>query len=231
LKQKKIDSELKLAICIFADIVANAKEQSLFLFSYILPVFLSGLMNQNEGVKQASSFAIGVCVEQGKDNFQISDIIEVTKILIMIFHSYPQISTETKEASLSAIGRIIKQYFGTFQADFRNHAIVTWLEGLPILCDTIEAPITHAILCELIFSHCSDIMGQDWSNFPKILSIYGKILTFENEEELITPETKSQLQQILLQIPRDILLQGLSCFNEEKDSEMIFCLKKFLSFQ
>jgi hypothetical protein len=226
-----VDSELKLGICIFADIVANAKEQSLFLFSYILPVFLSGLMSENEGVKQASSFAIGVCVEQGKDNFQIADIIEVTKILIMICQSYPQVSTETKEASLSAIGRIIKQYFLTFPADFRSHVVSAWLDGLPILCDTIEAPVTHAILCELIFNYCTDLMGPDWVNFPKILSIYGKIFTFENhEEEFILPQTKSQLQQILLQIPREILLQGLSYFNNEKDSEMVSCLKTFLSF-
>lgn len=155
---KIVDSELKLAICIFADIVANAKEKSLFLFSYILPVFLSGLMNENEGVKQASSYAIGVCVQEGKDNFQINDIIEVTKILLVICKSYPQVSTETKEAALSAISRILKQYFVVFPADFRSHVVSTWLEGLPILCDTIEAPQSHAILCEMIFKYAFSLI-------------------------------------------------------------------------
>jgi hypothetical protein len=54
---------MHLGICLFVDIIANAREQSLFLFSFVLPVFLNGLNSQDYKIRQGMSSRKGVWKE------------------------------------------------------------------------------------------------------------------------------------------------------------------------
>lgn len=216
------DAQMHLGICLFVDIIANAKEQSLFLFAFVLPVFLNGLNTQDFKIRQASCYGIGVAVENGKDNFQINDITEVTKLLVGIAKADlgVQAAEETKEAALIAIGKIIKQYITIFPAEFKNPLITVWIQGLPLEFDVIEAPKTHELLCQLISTYGADVMGPDWCNFPLILNVFGQILQSPKKTELITQETLALLKHLLHALPLELLLKGISVLEESLQKEL-----------
>jgi len=86
------------------------------------------------------------------------------------------------ENAISAVGKIIFAQ-ADFLGDSLHNIVNTWLAFLPLEVDDIEGRVVHSLLCEMTMIPNSYVFGENYSNLPKILSIFGYIILSEFVEE------------------------------------------------
>jgi hypothetical protein len=204
-------SERQLATCIFDDIVEYTHEQSWPLFNLFVPFMLEYVLDPHPGVRQASTYGLGVCAQHGGNIFKpmVKPTLEVLQKLIESPGSRNnERVTPPTENAVSSVGKIIQ-----FQSDMITERLPElmdkWVSWLPIEIDVIEAKVVHQQLCDFIRNMNNLVFGPQGKNLPKVLDIFGQIV----DTELVTPQTQNVIKEILsqmsIQLPPQLLQNAL----------------------
>jgi len=194
--------ERQIAICIFDDLVEHCKEQSHPLFQYFIPTIIENFKNSHTPIRQAITFGSGVFAQFGGNVIQ-PFLESITTNLIEILSS-PESRNKTyvysTENGISSVGKII-EYQPQTMGNRLNEVSILWLSWLPLQVDMMEAKIAHKQLCRLIKANNAHILGENFSNLPRILAVFADIIG----SKLVKKETTAEIIEIVkgmqVQIP------------------------------
>jgi len=127
---------------------------------------------------------------------------EIFTTLFTSINSTPR-SSEFVYATENAISSVGKIIFA--QADYLGNSlpgiVSTWLSHLPLEVDEVEGRVIHDLLCDMCQIPNSYIFGENYSNLPKILSIFGDVILSEFAEESTDQKIISIIQSMQIHIP------------------------------
>jgi len=197
IKEGRSKVEKQLAICIFDDIVEFSKEQSHPLMDVFVPYLIKYSKDQHPAVRQACTYGFGVVSEHGGQAIKpyLEKIFNILLEVILAQDSRSKKNVYPTENAISSIGKII-QFQPQFLGNKLPEVMQQWLSFLPIESDIIEAKSVNERICNFIQSDHPYIFGDNYSNLPKILSIFShSILT-----KYAKKETSEQMISLLFQM-------------------------------
>lgn len=96
-----------------------------------------------------------------------------------------------------------------------------WLTALPITYDDSEKSRNHLQLCSLVESATPHIMGQNYANLPKILSIFSWLVDDVNESDpKVVQRTLRLMTSMKHTLPQDLLSQVISACSQEDQHKL-----------
>jgi hypothetical protein len=188
-------ADKQVALCIFDDLIEHLGAHSLPYFQHILPVAIPGINDQDPSVRQAAVYGMGLCAQFGGQ--QIASVIpEISQRLTQII-SLPDGRTDdwisATENAIAAIGKICVFQSGAVDV---SKLLPMWFSWLPVTADNIEAKVTYGQLCSFIESSNPYIIGTNFQNLPRILTIFAEILDTDLVDEPLTHRIKVIISQI-----------------------------------
>eukprot|EP01126_Amoeba_proteus_P000361 TRINITY_DN10111_c0_g1_i5.p1 TRINITY_DN10111_c0_g1~~TRINITY_DN10111_c0_g1_i5.p1 ORF type:complete len:1136 (+),score=252.59 TRINITY_DN10111_c0_g1_i5:236-3643(+) len=239
--------EKHLSVCIFADVMENTQGHPIVgdFLEYFVPFLLEFSM---EGVasplKTASIYALGSCAEYGGIKFvpYVPKVLEICTNEITrwqkqgnVLESWNDVDREEMENSydnsVSALGKLVQ-----FRANLLNdpQAVASlWVHCLPLTFDDLEAKTTHKRLCYLLHSGNVLVLGKNFCNFPKILTVIATLLTPPppsemlgmSEKILVDPETLQGFLQYLQRSPQQLLTEAVAVLSRPQKDTLIKTLE------
>jgi hypothetical protein len=163
------------------------------------------------GLKQSALFGLGVCAVVLKQAYA-SQAERVMTLLNTVVND-TKLNHEYDVATDNAISSMAKIFIHTYNSGQPVNGVSTcppavvqlmtnWVHLLPCDGDLMEAQKIHDMLTQFIMANNSIIMGENFSNLPIILGIFGKILARPDWEDICTPETKERIVGIFQQLQR-----------------------------
>jgi len=92
--------------------------------------------------------------------------------------------------AIAAVGKILRYHPNVIDC---SKSFPVWLSMLPVVSDVIESLTTYALLCDFLESSNPHLLGPQFQNLPKILSILARIL----QTNLINEEISNRIVNIL----------------------------------
>jgi len=199
-----VASDRQTSICVFDDIVEYTGLTSLPLFQHFVPFIIQAIGDPDAGVRQAAVYGIGLIMQNGSTHVAsiVPDVANRLNVVISHPESRKEENINATENAISAIGKIL-QYQST-SVDVQSLTNM-WLSWLPVTEDKIESRVTYGLLCHFIETSNAYIFGQNFSNLPKILSIFGEILETDLIDETIERRIKSILKQLQSSLQGNVL--------------------------
>jgi len=216
IKQDRPRAERQFAICIFDDIVENAKERSHQLFQFYLPFLLQYSQDPHRGLRQACTYGLGVCVQYGPKEFDaaIPQVLEVLMKVINGPNSREGLNAPPTENAISSFAKVILFRPHTI-GDKVNDMIDAFVNWLPAQIDLAEAKVLHRFLIGFLKTHPTVVFGANYKNLPKLLSIFARVL----ETDLVTQETAADIYAFLTQmqqkLPGELLKAAFQAISQD----------------
>jgi hypothetical protein len=188
-------ADKQVSLCVFDDLIEHLGPHSLPYFQHFLPVAVPGINDADPAVRQAAVYGMGLCAQYGGQ--QIASFIpEIAQRLTQVI-TLPDARTDdwvsATENAISAIGKICVYQAGAVDV---SKMLPMWFSWLPVTADNIEAKVTYGQLCSFIEGSNPYIIGQNFQNLPRILSIFAEILDSELVDEALTHRIKVIIGQI-----------------------------------
>jgi len=169
--------ERQVALCVFDDFVEYAPQETVQLYDAFFPAMLNYLVDPHPGVRQASAYGIGVCVQYLTPRFlpSVNASLEALFRAVGLPKAREEENINATENGISAIGKIIKHVPETLDI---GRVLPMWLSLLPVLEDKIESQIVYE---NLIFFLETDgfrqvLFGSNIDISKKVLSVLGQII-------------------------------------------------------
>jgi len=197
IKEERSKSERQLAVCIFDDVVEYSKEHSYPLIDIFVPYLILYSKDPHAALRQACTYGFGVVSEYGGPSIQpyLEKILNILLEIINDPDSRSKKNVFPTENAVSSIGKIIEfqpQFFGNKLPE----AIKQWLNFLPIESDILEAKSVNERICRLIQSNNQYVIGENFSNLPRILYLFAHSIS----TKFAKPETTEIMTSLLVQM-------------------------------
>eukprot|EP01118_Nematostelium_gracile_P003268 TRINITY_DN1371_c0_g1_i5.p1 TRINITY_DN1371_c0_g1~~TRINITY_DN1371_c0_g1_i5.p1 ORF type:complete len:1087 (+),score=330.68 TRINITY_DN1371_c0_g1_i5:98-3358(+) len=193
LDAKREASDQQAALCIWDDVVDFQKELALPYYDTFLPYVIQYIGSPDPSVRQAAVYGIGSACEVGGDKLPpqlINEILSRLSQVIVQQGSRQGEMTNPTENAIAAVGKLILHQSKAIDCSV---IVPTWLTWLPVLSDKVESKVTYAQLCTMIEQNNPHLLGQNYANVPRIVSIFAEIF----ETELIDAELTKRIVNIL----------------------------------
>ncbi|KAI5960216.1 PSE1 [Candida pseudojiufengensis] len=145
------NSSLKLCgLCIVCDILEHGGPNSVIYKETFVAVLANSLISSHAGVRQASSYAVGVAAQFGGEDYGEFCVACLEPMFKMA--SVPDArADENVHATENAVGAIAK-IFHSYSSKIPNMdaLLEQWINLLPVVQDDNVAPFTYVFLCTLI---------------------------------------------------------------------------------
>ncbi|KAJ3194248.1 Importin-5, partial [Dinochytrium kinnereticum] len=152
--------------------------------THFAEVLGKGLTDSADEIKQASAFAVGLAAQEGGSEFYPM-CVQAIPLLVGIIQADPQRNPDSvlaTENAIAALGRILRFLGDKGVFDF-GATLAVWVRSLPILNDQEEVGHTYEYLLSLLESQNPIVIGENQSNFPKLISILTDLLASDLDLE------------------------------------------------
>jgi len=219
LKTNKQASDRQAALCILDDVVEHCGQATAPLFQHFLPTSIQYISDPDPSVRQAAVYGMGVFSQAGGEVIAqaIPGILSRLSQIIVAPDSRSENYITPTENAIAAVGKIC-QFHST--AIDTAAVLPTWLSWLPVLEDKVESKVTYAQLCTFVEGNNPHILGQGFTNLPKILSIFAVILESELIDETISQRVVNILKQMRTGIPGDVVQRAFSSLPPEQQQKL-----------
>mmetsp|Transcript_21433 Transcript_21433/g.29989 ORF Transcript_21433/g.29989 Transcript_21433/m.29989 type:complete len:1094 (-) Transcript_21433:418-3699(-) len=192
---KGVTSDKQVALCVFDDLIEHLGAHAVPFLQHYLPIAIPAINDADPAVRQASVYGMGLCAQFGGQ--QMASVIpEITQRLTQVI-TLPDARSDdwacATENAIAAIGKICIFQAGAVDV---SKLLPMWFSWLPVTQDNIEAKVTYAQLCSFIESSNPYIIGANFQNLPRILSIFAEILDTDLVDEALTHRIKVIIAQI-----------------------------------
>ncbi|KAI9597109.1 importin subunit beta-3 [Syncephalis fuscata] len=142
-------SSRQWVLCLVDDIIEFTGPASWHYQSHFLTQLLQAITDENENIRQAGAYGIGVCAQFGGPHYYEATTAAVPQLIKVI--QAPNARDEENlfatESAIAALTKICK--FAPEKLDL-NTILPIWFSALPILEDYEEAPMTYTFLLSLL---------------------------------------------------------------------------------
>ncbi|GAY57531.1 hypothetical protein CUMW_180170 [Citrus unshiu] len=178
----KTAEERRIAICIFDDVAEQCREAALKYYETYLPFLLEACNDENQDVRQAAVYGLGVCAEFGGSVVKplVGEALSRLNVVIRHPNALQPENLMAYDNAVSALGKICQFHRDSIDA---AQVVPAWLNCLPIKGDLIEAKIVHEQLCSMVERSDSDLLGPNHQYLPKIVSVFAEVVRFEGCEQ------------------------------------------------
>ncbi|XP_055334387.1 importin-5-like [Paramacrobiotus metropolitanus] len=181
--------ELQWAICTFDSLLQFAGEKAALYKDLFIPIFKTGLRHPEGPVRQAAAFGWGLMAQYTGDAL-VSHCIEIVPVLLETIN-HPDARNEDNEGPtencISAIVRFLKYRPIILESHGSlDHVRMHLLQWLPVYIDPDETPVIYDYFAELIEQNNPVLLGQNFTNLPRIVQIIAEALekdALEDDEE------------------------------------------------
>ncbi|KAL9458999.1 hypothetical protein AB3S75_007817 [Citrus x aurantiifolia] len=196
----KTAEERRIAICIFDDVAEQCREAALKYYETYLPFLLEACNDENQDVRQAAVYGLGVCAEFGGSVVKplVGEALSRLNVVIRHPNALQSENLMAYDNAVSALGKICQFHRDSIDA---AQVVPAWLNCLPIKGDLIEAKIVHEQLCSMVERSDSDLLGPNHQYLPKIVSVFAEILC---GKDLATEQTLSRMVNLLKQLQQTL---------------------------
>ncbi|KAK9220694.1 hypothetical protein WN944_009117 [Citrus x changshan-huyou] len=196
----KTAEERRIAICIFDDVAEQCREAALKYYETYLPFLLEACNDENQDVRQAAVYGLGVCAEFGGSVVKplVGEALSRLNVVIRHPNALQSENLMAYDNAVSALGKICQFHRDSIDA---AQVVPAWLNCLPIKGDLIEAKIVHEQLCSMVERSDSDLLGPNHQYLPKIVSVFAEILC---GKDLATEQTLSRIVNLLKQLQQTL---------------------------
>ncbi|KAH9740591.1 TOG domain-containing protein [Citrus sinensis] len=196
----KTAEERRIAICIFDDVAEQCREAALKYYETYLPFLLEACNDENQDVRQAAVYGLGVCAEFGGSVVKplVGEALSRLNVVIRHPNALQPENLMAYDNAVSALGKICQFHRDSIDA---AQVVPAWLNCLPIKGDLIEAKIVHEQLCSMVERSDSDLLGPNHQYLPKIVSVFAEILC---GKDLATEQTLSRIVNLLKQLQQTL---------------------------
>ncbi|KDO54436.1 hypothetical protein CISIN_1g001249mg [Citrus sinensis] len=170
----KTAEERRIAICIFDDVAEQCREAALKYYETYLPFLLEACNDENQDVRQAAVYGLGVCAEFGGSVVKplVGEALSRLNVVIRHPNALQPENLMAYDNAVSALGKICQFHRDSIDA---AQVVPAWLNCLPIKGDLIEAKIVHEQLCSMVERSDSDLLGPNHQYLPKIVSVFAEV--------------------------------------------------------
>lgn len=221
---QKQPHERQIGLCMLDDMLEHCEGAALPLYQSFLPAMINYITDSNPSVRQAAVFGIGVCAQFGGPAMAsiIPDILQRLDSVIKHPESRNPDNVYATENAISAVSKIIR--FQPSAIDV-NQLMPTFLSYLPVTEDDVESPVTYNNLTIFIEQNTSAILGNNYQNLPKLISILAVVIG----SGLVTDELNAKMVGIVRQlaqaVPADGFQQILSSLPQESANNLARALQ------
>ncbi|KAL9455439.1 hypothetical protein AB3S75_010793 [Citrus x aurantiifolia] len=196
----KTAEERRIAICIFDDVAEQCREAALKYYETYLPFLLEACNDENQDVRQAAVYGLGVCAEFGGSVVKplVGEALSRLNVVIRHPNALQSENLMAYDNAVSALGKICQFHRDSIDA---AQVVPAWLNCLPVKGDLIEAKIVHEQLCSMVERSDSDLLGPNHQYLPKIVSVFAEILC---GKDLATEQTLSRIVNLLKQLQQTL---------------------------
>jgi len=170
--QKSPSGVIKIALFIVCDIVEHLGIACAAHYKYFVPAFLTYVQHENDDLRQAAAYGLGMCAQHGKQHFQPYIDESVKRLLVGINAQGSRTGDKSSvtDNMISGFGRI---------AIHQNcpQLLPVWINFLPILSDDDEAQWVYNQLLTLVEQNNPHLLGQNFSNLPKVIRVIVEVLS------------------------------------------------------
>jgi hypothetical protein len=222
LNQNYGDEEHRIGLCVICDFVETSGTASHQFFDPIIPALLTYSQHANPEVRQAAVYGIGACAQYAGEPFEQVVPNAIEALLKAVNRPDASTNKKTRPATANAVSALFKFIqFRSNNAHISANAqkyLNIWLQTLPVSGDYIEARIVHGHLVALIQKNDPIILGQNYSNIPKILQIFADIVS----TNLVNEESQAAIIQILKQLSTQpqIIGQAMNSLTTEQQNKL-----------
>lgn len=189
------DAEKQLGFCIVDDLIEHTGEAAHSLAPHAVPLMMSNLASEHFGVRQACGYGLGLWAQFAPSVFApfANAALHALSQVITAEAREDEDLTNPTENCISAFGKILLHMGPALDQAQMPSAVNFFVNQLPLVSDTVEAPVAHSTLVSLIQQNNSFVWGQDFSNLDHILLILVDIVDTELSDEALNPRIRSIL--------------------------------------
>lgn len=139
------------SLCVFCDLIEYTGLNSVQYQAHFLQPMGENLAHSEPDLRQAAAYGVGVAAKFGGPSYA-AFVVECLPHLFNIIN-FPESRSEDNliatENAISAVGKILAVYKESGAFDSAS-LIGAWINALPILEDSEEAPETYSLLLDLM---------------------------------------------------------------------------------
>ncbi|GMR32385.1 hypothetical protein PMAYCL1PPCAC_02580 [Pristionchus mayeri] len=191
-------------ICILDDLVEFAPEFSVKYQQQIAQLLLQSLSDEFPEVRQAAAYGFGAMALNNRPEWAPVAAQALNNLSSMITRGdarSTEESTVATENAISAVTKILRNCCTGMNVDNILASFVSWL---PVTEDQEESVFVYGFLADLIDASNTVILGENYSNAPKLVNILAKAIhhdVFEAKPEAL--HVKSRLVDIIKRMNAD----------------------------
>ena len=228
-----------VAICMVDDIIEFGGAAAVKYIPQSLGLFLNNLSSGNSVLRQCSSYGISQIARLYPEQLapQFAAILQALVGLATSSEAKEDDNEGATENALFAIGCLLSNpsLRAPGAIDWGSCQPIPlaqlWLKNMPLSADEKEAKLANRQLCSLIEGGDSAVIGENYSNLPEILRIFGKVLAScavdsstmtvgTSESNIAHPETIGRIQYLLkmfaTSVPQPVMQDSFSKLGENE---------------
>jgi len=219
LNPEMLPNDHKVALCVFDDLVEYLKEESVQYYPSFMPAMLMYASDEDPNVRQAAAYGLGITAIYGGDVYKqyLGDALTQLSCIIDHDNAKQLENIYCTENAVSSISRILR-YQAENLADQYPVVLQYWLQCLPITIDTEESIHVYNNLLYFFRQDGQLLLGENFSNLPKILSILGTIVP-GRVTKLINEEIESGIVELLGTMQNEFPAEVMKGAWEQLDDE------------
>eukprot|EP00455_Lapot_gusevi_P047330 TRINITY_DN6380_c0_g1_i1.p1 TRINITY_DN6380_c0_g1~~TRINITY_DN6380_c0_g1_i1.p1 ORF type:complete len:955 (-),score=344.36 TRINITY_DN6380_c0_g1_i1:235-2901(-) len=193
-------SERVTALCVMDDIIEHGGSLALQYAPAFLPFALNNITNADVDIRQAAIYGAGV-LSQVTPHIILPHLTEMMSSLVSVATAPDARSEDNYPSTCNAVSALRKVLEHANEGLNLAEWWARWVTWLPLDGDEDEAKLNHTRLLELVQAQDVNVMGQDLSNMPRIVSVlcevWGSITVSDSElDKRITDFLRSVQQQM-----------------------------------
>ncbi|KAI3402773.2 PSE1 [Candida oxycetoniae] len=212
---------LKLCgLCIVCDIIEHGGPNSVVFKESFMNVLAASLLSPHAGVRQASSYAIGVAAQFGGENYRELCVASLEPMFKMSTapDARADENVHATENAVAAIAKVCHRFSSSIPN--LDALLDQWINLLPIVQDETAAPFAYVFLCEMIDNHHPAIQ----KNVAKVVDSVIQALAHAALSGTTATRVATSTRKLLSSIPHEEAMALL-----QKNPSDIDIVKKYFS--
>jgi len=214
-------TDQQTAICVFDDVTEFLGQAALPYFPFFFPHALKAVLSPDPSIRQSATYGMGVCAQVGGPQLApyIQEILSMLTQAICLPDARSKEFINPTENAISSVGKIIKFNSSSINV---SQVLPIWIAWLPVTTDKTESIVTYGFLCDFLEEPATNaiIMGQTYSNLPKVLSIFGQVLGTDLINENIQQRIVNILKHMRTTFAQEILGSAWGNLTEDQRQKL-----------
>lgn len=146
------DAERQLGLCIVCDLVEHTAEAVHPMGPTLIPLLIQQIESTHFGIRQACGYGLGLWSQfapQILAPFASQALLAVGKVITAEAREDDDLCNPT-ENCISAFGKLLRNMAQWLEPAAQKEGVAFWVNQLPLVSDTVEAPPCHEVLVDLI---------------------------------------------------------------------------------